>query len=99
MAGNSGNKGFGKVIDSESDLTVENAIKTVYNSTVKIRSQLQGQIILTGQVTGKQYVWQNSGQVVEVDSQDAPFLAGKRLGRSSCCGGYQQGFPVFVIEN
>lgn len=79
-------------IDSESNMS--------YNSRkagVKLISMLNARLEYTGQVTGKQYVWNTAGSVVEVDAEDSEILLAKRIGGETCCGNSKGGNVVFQI--
>lgn len=41
----------------------------------------------TGQVTGKQYEWLKSGDVIDVSLLDWPSMEGMTMGKRFCCGG------------
>lgn len=71
----------------ERKITFEDSPVVVYNSTVKLQSQIDARINYTGQVTGKQYYWARAGSVESVDSLDAPYLLEKRIQSHSCCSG------------
>lgn len=80
------------VIQSELNLdTIENDTVSGYNwdELRRVQSQFPARIIVIGQVSGKQYVWERSGDIVEVCSEDLDDLLTKRVGRGACCGGSQ----------
>jgi hypothetical protein len=54
-------------------------------STVSITSLMDARVLITGTVTGKQYVFSKAGTVVEVDKLDADEILNKKRGRV-CCG-------------
>lgn len=71
--------------------TIETDKANQYNSdrSVALRLIYPSKVKLEGPVTGKPYVWDGSGSVVEVDSLDAETLLQKRIGGRSCCGAIQ----------
>lgn len=78
-------------VDSESTMT--------YNErdTVFLRSVYDARLEYTGQITGKQYIWNKAGSVVEVDAEDSKILLAKRIGIKSCCGNSKGGKPLFEL--
>ena len=70
----------------EEELVVETTEQADYNNTVKLQNLIGAQIKLPGSVSGKFYVWEKAGAVVEVDERDAPELLAKALGQKRCCG-------------
>lgn len=83
------------VVQSELNLdTIENDTVSDYNwdelrRVQSVQSQFPARIIITGQASGKQYVWEKAGDTVDVDSRDLDWLLTKRVGRGACCGGSQ----------
>ncbi len=53
---------------------------------VLLQSRFPARIKQTGQVTGKVYVWEKAGSIVEVDAQDVDNLLAKKIGGQACCG-------------
>jgi len=85
-------RSYGREIDEEKDEEDVVAVKDEpsYNKSVvtkKLQSMINARIKLPGPVTGKAYVWQAAGMVVEVDTKDADGLLAKTLGEKGCCGG------------
>lgn len=74
MSGSSGLKPVVAETQQESTIIY---IQAVYPSIIKYK----------GRVSGKLYTWNGAGDVVAVDSEDAPFLLPLRIGGKSCCGG------------
>uniref|UniRef100_A0A6H1ZAN3 Uncharacterized protein n=1 Tax=viral metagenome TaxID=1070528 RepID=A0A6H1ZAN3_9ZZZZ len=58
-----------------------------------VRSLLEARVKVSG-VSGREYIWQNAGDVVEVAPEDVERLLAKRRG-GSCCGGKPN--PMFEI--
>ena len=79
-------------------------IKVRKTSESKQKSVLQ-QLVLNknkrvrviGSVTGKEYVFEGAGAIVEVDEQDVPAMLEKGKG-VSCCSG-TEGAPYFSLIN
>jgi hypothetical protein len=70
---------------------VDSESVTPYNysnkpQTVRIQSVFDARLEYTGQVSGKQYVWNKAGDIVEVGVEDSEILLAKRMGEKLCCG-------------
>lgn len=72
--------------DSLSDELIQPRVDTAYPVVVRLRLLLPARYIVNGSVTGKEYVFNGSGDIQEVDFWDAPALLEKRQ-KTSCCGG------------
>ena len=86
MAKPSESGGAGKLevkVDPESIPTYNSNIET---KTVYIQSVFDARLLYTGQVSGKQYVWNKAGDICEVDMLDSEILLAKRMGGTGCCG-------------
>mgnify|MGYP001310856621 CR=1 FL=1 len=60
----------------------------VYNETneyVAIRSRVDAKFLVTGAVTGKQYVFDRAGSVVNINRKDMNEILNKKRG-VGCCG-------------
>jgi hypothetical protein len=79
-------------VDSESNKPYNKPSRTV-----KLRSTMDSRLEYFGQETGKLYIWNMAGSVVEVQEVDASYLLGKRLGKDTCCGSSRDGRPVFEL--
>lgn len=79
-------------VDSES-----NVLYNKSNVSVKIRSLYDARLEYTGQVSGKQYLWNKAGSVVEVDAEDSEILLAKRIGGRLCCGNSQDMNRIFEL--
>jgi len=56
------------------------------NNTILIRSRLDAKYKTTGSVSGRPYVFNGAGSIVDVDKRDVDeFLSRRR--RKGCCGG------------
>ena len=64
---------------------------------IPIRSTFPATLRYEGRASGKPYVWQKSGDVVLVDTEDVPTLLAKRLGNGGCCGGSAEGNRLFEL--
>lgn len=75
---------------------LEKELKEKYTiETVSITNLIDGIVKVTGTVTGKQYVFNGSGDSQPVDIQDKDELLNKKRGRA-CCGG-QSNASIFVL--
>lgn len=81
-------------VDSESVSTYNYEVKP---ETVLIQSVFDARLEYTGQITGKQYVWNKAGSVQEVDALDSEILLAKRIGSTGCCGSSQGGNVIFEL--
>src|SRR3990167_673601 len=68
---------------------------TSKSDTVSIVSLIDARILITGTVTGNQYVFDGAGTVVAVDTRDKDEILNKKRGRA-CCGG-QSGKNLFQL--
>jgi hypothetical protein len=62
---------------------------------IAIRSMYPARLRYTSPSTGELYEWLDAGSVVEVVSEDVPFLLSKKLGSSGCCGVKSDGNQLF----
>ena len=85
------------VYTAEQEVMVDSESTMVYNSTVKLRSLVSARLEYTGQVTGKLYVWEQAGSIVEVDESDSGILLAKRRNNKRCCGNSKDGQALFEI--
>ena len=81
-------------VDSESIVTYNKS-----TMSVKIRSLLDARLEYTGQVSGKQYLWNKAGSVVLVDVEDSEILLAKHIGGRLCCGNSQDTNSIFEIAD
>ena len=63
--------------------------------TVKLQLMKEVKKNVTGRVTGKKYVFNGAGSIVDVDKEDADILINIR--RSGCCPGSVGSSPYFQI--
>ena len=97
----------GLYFDSESNSVyneeVTEAVKVVEvgksPKTMRLRSRRDARLLYTGQVTGKRYVWDSAGSVVEVDFLDGEILLAKKSNGKTCCGSSKGDNSVFEIAN
>ena len=84
--------------EPEEDLVVAEEPTVSYNSYSKVKLQLRisAKVKLYGEHTGKLYIWERSGAIVEVDAEDSVGLLDKRLGGKVCCGGNPDNNKLFV---
>ena len=64
---------------------------------VKIASCIDAKIKVTGKYSGREYLFERAGSVVDVDQIDVDFLLEKRQGERQCCGGTDKGNRVFAL--
>lgn len=76
---------------------VDTAPYNIVEQSVQIECQYPATIAITGQATGKQYVWMGAGAVVEVDQADAEDVLKRKMGQRSCCGSAGQGNVIFRV--
>lgn len=64
----------------------------------KLQLQISVKVIVPSDKTnsGKRYVWERSGDILEVEMEDLELLLNKRLGDKACCGGNSDGMKLFV---
>lgn len=69
------------------------------NYKKKLQLRISAKVVVSGDktVSGKRYVWERSGAIVEVDEVDAPGLLAKRLGERPCCGGDPDSLKLFIL--
>lgn len=87
-------------IDKIKELEVDSESNVLYNKSkvsVKIRSLYDARLEYTGQVSGKQYLWNKAGSVVEVDVEDSEILLAKHIGGRLCCGNSQDMNRIFEL--
>ena len=82
----------GLQVDSESNLTYNDAI-----NGVKLESLLSARLEYTGQVSGKQYIWNKAGSIVLVDVEDSVILLAKHIGNEMCCGNSRDINKIFQV--
>jgi hypothetical protein len=83
-------------VDSESKITYNQSTNP---KTVSIQSVLSARLEYTGQVSGKQYVWNKAGDIVIVDVEDSETLLAKHIGNKLCCGNSQDMNKIFQIAH
>jgi len=82
-------------VDLSEELVEEEkeVVKSQQSETVAIVSMRNMKINYTGPVTGKLYVFDGAGAVVDVDVEDAEIMLAKRGGK--CCPGGSGPAPYF----
>jgi len=76
---------------------LEDQVKLEPPASVWLMSQYPGNLISTGAVTGKRYVFMGGGSTVEVDALDAPGMLSRVFGGNSCCGSGVTSTPQFIV--
>lgn len=77
-------------IDDRNSKWVKVEVPTVQLPTTVSLVLLQPvRLIAVGSVTGKEYIWDNAGSIVEVDNQDAEELLAKNLKVCQSCSGFE----------
>lgn len=59
--------------------------ETIIN-LINVQSLIDAHVTYSGRISGRQYVWERAGAIVEVDERDVPELLSKRRGKKPCCG-------------
>jgi hypothetical protein len=91
---------FDENLDVEPEVKVDSESNVLYNKSnvsVNIRSLYDARLEYTGQVSGKQYLWNKAGSVVEVDVEDSEILLAKHIGGQLCCGNSQDMNRIFEL--
>ena len=78
----------------EEDVVAEE-VNTDYTK-VKVRLRISARVKAVGPVTGKRYLWERAGAIVEVDVKDVAGLLEKQYG-APCCGGNPDNMKLFEI--
>lgn len=78
--------------------TVTPAAQNEQVATVRLTLLIDAKINVRGNVSGKQYVFDGAGSVVDVDARDVDDLLKKRQGGRQCCGGTEVGNRVFELS-
>ena len=60
-------------------------------------SLIDANIHVTGAYSGREYVFNGSGAVQDVDNRDVEWMLEKRQGERQCCGGTERGNRVFAL--
>jgi hypothetical protein len=66
------------------------------SNTIQIRSRIDAIYKTIGAVSGRAYVFNGGGSVVDVDKEDVDELLSRRKG-NSCCGGTNVPNPIFEL--
>jgi len=61
-------------------------VKTYAKPDVKMRLRINSNYKLTGKFSGREYLFQGAGSVLNVDSRDVDWILGLRR-QKGCCGG------------
>lgn len=80
-------------IDLDLELGIEKGVSAGYTSkpdTVSIISLIDGNVKITGTVTGNLYIFPRAGTAQDVDVRDKDEILNKKKGRA-CCGGQSDG--------
>lgn len=70
------------------ELALEYDKPSLYN----VRSKIDAAITITGETTGKVYIFPRAGSVVEVSADDLDAILEKRMGGRLCCGDPQANY-------
>ena len=76
---------------------IEVVVEQEVERTESVQSLFPAIIKRTGQVSGKRYVWDKAGAIVEVLSDDVPSILASRIGGKGCCGGSSKGNELFRV--
>jgi len=67
-------------------------------ATERVQLLYPAKVSRIGQVTGKQYTWNKSGEILDVFKEDVPALLNSRIGSTGCCGSSgRNGNPLFPV--
>lgn len=94
-------KSYRSYREDDEEEVVEEALETkpsVSYNTIKLVNTINAKVKLPGSITGKLYVWERAGAVVEVDERDAPTLLEKSLGGRLCCGNTGKNLIFSIID-
>lgn len=85
-------------VKKKEDLIVETSDTPIYTK-VKLQSRISARVVVSGDktISGKRYEWKRSGDIVEVEKEDAPGLLEKRIGDKTCCGGSPDNLNIFIL--
>lgn len=64
--------------------------------TVPVRLLRHMIVYITGRISGKEYIFNNVGSVVNVDKEDVEGMMKRNVVKQSCCGSYSNS-PYFEI--
>jgi len=78
-------------VDSLETEEVVSYDEVVEVGTERVQLVYPAKITRTGQVSGKEYVWQQAGAIVEVFKDDVPQLLKSKIGSTGCCGSSKRG--------
>ena len=79
-------------------LVISDNLQYTQSEQKRVQSIFPARLIYVGQISGKQYIWDKAGDVVDVNIEDVDDLLSKKLGEGSCCGSSQKGNPLFTLE-
>ena len=63
----------------------------------KLRLLIDSKLIVIGKYSGRNYLFNGAGSVVDVDQIDVDWLLERRQGGRQCCGGGATGNAVFEL--
>ena len=84
-------------LEESVEVTVANMAPETYN-IVRIVNKIGARVKYPGAVTGKLYIWERAGAVVNVDERDVPDLLTKTLGKKRCCGSANSNFVFEIMK-
>ena len=64
---------------------------------VALVCQIDARVKVEGKYSGREYVFNGAGSVVDVDQRDVEWMLSKRQGERQCCGGTGGGNVVFSL--
>lgn len=64
---------------------------------VALVCQIDAKVKVEGMYSGREYIFDGAGSVVNVDQRDVEWLLSKRQGGRQCCGGTGGGNVVFKL--
>lgn len=76
----------------------KNENKAISGSRVNVTSIWPGRVIVRDCPSGEEYLWEKSGDVRSVLSEDVPHLEEKNRMQEACCGGGQVPRHYFAFD-
>lgn len=58
---------------------------------------IDAKVLVNNTPSGREYVFEHAGAILDVDERDVDFLLSKRQGERQCCGGTDRGNKMFDL--
>jgi hypothetical protein len=72
-------------------------VPVVEQNTVRLINHIDATVKVQSRYSGREYVFNGAGSVVDVDERDVEWMLEKRQGERQCCGGTGGGNVVFKL--